>query len=91
MLGVSPDSVRSHARFARKLGLAFPLLSDDRKELVQACGIWVEKSMYGKTYWGVERTTYLLDPTGRVIRVWRKPVPAGHAEAVAAELQASPI
>lgn len=85
ILGVSPDSEKSHQKFIGKFNLNFSLLADIEHELADRCGIWVEKSMYGKKYMGVERTTYLLDESGTVINVWRKVKPEGHA----AEVQAA--
>lgn len=82
VIGVSPDSAKSHTKFIEKFSLTFTLLADEEHLLAEACGIWVEKSMYGKTYWGVERTTYLLDVHGRVEKVWRKVKPEGHAQEV---------
>ncbi|HWA82549.1 MAG TPA: thioredoxin-dependent thiol peroxidase [Fimbriimonadaceae bacterium] len=84
--GVSPDSAKSHTKFIKKFDLNFPLLADTEHKLAEACGIWVEKSMYGRTYMGVERTTYLLDEEGRVTKIWRKVTPKGHAEEVRAAL-----
>ncbi|MCW5938869.1 MAG: thioredoxin-dependent thiol peroxidase [Fimbriimonadaceae bacterium] len=87
VFGVSPDSAKSHKKFADKFGLNFPLLADTEKELATAAGVWVEKTLYGKKYMGVERTTFLLDADGRITKVWEKVKPAGHAEAVLAALQ----
>ncbi|HRI45067.1 MAG TPA: peroxiredoxin [Fimbriimonadaceae bacterium] len=86
VIGVSPDGAKSHRKFADKFGLSFTLLADTEQVLAQACGVWVEKSMYGRSYMGVERTTFLLDAEGTVTDVWRKVKPAGHAEAVRAAL-----
>lgn len=86
VVGVSPDSVKSHAKFAEKYGLKFTLLADESRALIEACGLWVEKSLYGKKYMGVERTTFLLDGSGVVTHVWRKVKPEGHAEEVRAAL-----
>jgi peroxiredoxin Q/BCP len=86
IVGVSPDSVKSHRKFVDKYGLNFTLLADIDHELAAACGVWVEKSMYGKSYMGVERTTFLLDENGSVVRVWNKVKPQGHAEAVRSAL-----
>jgi len=89
--GVSADDERAHQRFVEKYGLNFPLLVDPDKAMLQAYGAWVEKSMYGKSYMGVQRITYLIDPDGKVARVWPKVKPETHAEEVAAavaELQA---
>ncbi|RZK89492.1 MAG: peroxiredoxin [Methylobacterium sp.] len=82
VLGVSPDPVKSHDKFASKHDLAFPLASDEGKAMLEAYGVWVEKSMYGRKYMGVERTTMLLDREGRIARIWPKVKVPGHAEAV---------
>lgn len=79
VFGISPDSVKSHKKFAEKFGLNFPLLADTEKQLAEACGVWVEKSMYGKTYMGVARTTFLVDANGLVQHVWEKVTPKAHA------------
>jgi thioredoxin-dependent peroxiredoxin len=88
VFGVSPDGIKSHTKFAEKFNLNFPLLADEEKSLATALGIWVEKSMYGKKYMGIERTTYLLDADGKVAKVWRKVKPEGHAAEVMSALQA---
>ena len=85
--GVSADDEQAHRKFARKYELNFPLLVDPGKEMLGAYGAWVEKSMYGKTYMGVARITYLIDPEGRVARVWPKVKPEEHAAEVAAALE----
>lgn len=82
MAGVSPDSAKSHRKFAEKLGVAYPLLSDSDKELLQACGFWVLKKMYGREYMGVERSTVIVGPGGEVEKIFRKVRVAGHAEKV---------
>ncbi|MCB8932616.1 MAG: thioredoxin-dependent thiol peroxidase [Fimbriimonadaceae bacterium] len=82
VVGVSPDSPKSHRKFIDKYSLPFPLLADEEKALCEACGVWVEKSMYGKKYMGVERSSFLVDETGVVTHVWRKVKPAEHAEQV---------
>jgi thioredoxin-dependent peroxiredoxin len=84
--GVSADDEGAHRKFASKFGLNFPLLVDLDKSMISAYGAWVEKSRYGKTYMGVPRITYLIDPAGKVARVWPKVSPEGHAEEVAAAL-----
>ena len=88
ILGVSPDSVKSHQKFKVKYELPFTLVADTEKEACQAYDVWKEKSMYGKKYMGVERTTFLIDAEGRIAKVFSKVKPAGHAaevmEAVAA-------
>ncbi|MDE1976040.1 MAG: thioredoxin-dependent thiol peroxidase [Elusimicrobia bacterium] len=82
VLGVSPDSAKSHASFKEKQGLPFPLLVDEDKSLCQAYGVWKEKSMYGRKYMGVERSTFVIGPDGRIKNVWRKVSVPGHVEAV---------
>lgn len=82
VIGVSPDSIKSHAKFAAKHGLAIDLASDEAKDMLQAYGVWAEKSMYGRRYMGVERTTFLLDRDGRIARIWRKVKVPGHAAEV---------
>ncbi len=86
VLGVSPDSVASHQKFKAKFSLPFTLLADTDHVIAEAYGVWKEKSMYGRTYLGVERTTYLIDPNGVVVCVWPKVKAEGHAAAVAAAL-----
>ena len=82
ILGISPDSVKSHQKFKAKYELPFTLLADEEKVALQAYDIWKEKSMYGRKYMGVERTTFVIDPDGRIARVFEKVKPAGHAEEV---------
>ena len=86
VLGVSPDTVASHARFRRKYALPYPLLADPDHAVAEAYGVWQEKAMYGRRFMGVVRTTFVLDRAGRVARVFERVTPAGHAEAVAAAL-----
>lgn len=86
VIGVSPDSVASHKKFASKFDLNFALLADIEHKLSEACSVWVEKSMYGKTYMGVERTTFILDSAGIVRKVFRKVKPAGHSAEVQSAL-----
>lgn len=88
ILGVSPDSVASHDKFKAKHGLAFPLASDETKTMLEAYGVWAEKSMYGKKYMGVERTTMLIDADGTIAQVWRKVKVPGHAAEVLAAAKA---
>jgi peroxiredoxin Q/BCP len=89
LLGVSKDPPKKHQKFAAKHGLAAPLASDAETDgLSDALGIWTEKSMYGRTYMGMERTTYLVDAAGRIARVWRKVKVKGHAEDVLAAAKA---
>ena len=89
VLGVSPDNVKSHKKFADKFSLNFSLLADTDHGLADAIGVWVEKSMYGRKYMGIERTTFLLDGSGKVVKVWRKVKPQDHAVEVAAAVNAS--
>ena len=89
LLGVSKDPPAKHAKFAAKHGLVAPLASDaETGGLSDALGIWVEKSMYGRQYMGMERTTYLIDADGRIARVWRKVKVKGHADEVLAAAKA---
>ena len=82
IIGISRDSVASHAKFKTKFGLPFPLASDEDGKVCQAYGVWVEKSMYGKKYMGIERSTFLIDAKGVIRNVWRKVKVEGHAEEV---------
>ena len=82
MVGVSKDSVKSHDRFKAKYELNFPLGADADGAVVERYGVWVEKSMYGRKYMGIERATYLIDGAGRIARVWRKVKVTGHAAEV---------
>jgi peroxiredoxin Q/BCP len=84
--GVSADDEKAHRKFAEKYDLNFPLLVDPDKAVLEAYGAWVEKSMYGKRYMGVQRITYLIDPEGKVAKAWPKVKPEEHAEEVAAAL-----
>ena len=86
VFGVSIDPVKSHAKFIEKYALPFPLLSDDGKKIADAYGVWVEKSMYGKKYFGVERSTFVIGPDGKVKAVFRKVKPEEHAAQVLAVL-----
>ena len=86
VLGVSPDPVASHQKFKQKYQLPFPLLADTDHGVASAYGAWGEKSMYGRKYQGILRTTFLIDPEGRISRVFEKVQPAGHASEVLAAL-----
>ncbi len=88
ILGISPDSVKSHTKFRDKHGLAIPLASDESKTALEAYGVWLEKSMYGRKYMGVERTTVLVGPDGRITKIWPKVKVAGHVDEVLAAVQA---
>ncbi len=82
ILGVSADSVESHAKFKKKFDLPFPLLSDPEKETIKAYGVWKEKSMYGKKYMGIERTTFVIDEEGKINKVFPKVKVTDHIEEV---------
>lgn len=82
ILGVSPDGVASHCKFKAKYDLDLDLVSDESKTMLQAYGVWVEKSMYGKKYMGVERTTVLINEQGNVVKVWNKVKVPNHAQEV---------
>jgi peroxiredoxin Q/BCP len=88
IVGVSPDSVASHDKFIARHGLTFPLLADEDKDLCRQFDVWKEKSMYGRKYMGVERSTFLLDAKGVLRQEWRKVKVPGHAEDVLAAVQA---
>lgn len=88
IVGISPDDLKSHDKFSAKYGLRFPLASDESKTVLEAYGVWVEKSMYGRKYMGVERTTVLIDRDGRIMRIWNKVKVSGHAEEVLAAVRA---
>jgi peroxiredoxin Q/BCP len=82
VLGVSPDSVKSHQRFKEKFDLTFPLVSDESKEVAEAYGVWKEKKNYGRTYMGIERSTFVIDEEGKIAHVFNKVKVAGHADKV---------
>jgi thioredoxin-dependent peroxiredoxin len=88
LIGVSKDSVASHDRFKSKHKLKLTLASDPESRIAQAYGVWVEKSLYGRTYMGIERATFLIDQEGKIREVWRKVKVEGHAEAVLAAAKA---
>ncbi len=88
ILGLSKDSVKSHDKFKAKYGLRFPLASDETGAVCDAYGVWVEKSMYGRKYMGIERATFLIDPSGTIRRVWRKVSVPGHVDEVLAAVKA---
>jgi peroxiredoxin Q/BCP len=78
VFGVSIDSIKSHEKFIRKHSLPFPILSDEDHKITEAYGVWVEKSMYGKTYMGAERTTFIIGPDGKIKAVLPKAKPEEH-------------
>ena len=86
VLGISPDPAKRHDAFIAKFGLPFTLLSDEDHKVAEAYGAWGEKSLYGKKTMGILRSTFLIDERGRIVKVFRKVKPAGHAEEVLAAL-----
>jgi len=89
VVGVSKDSVKSHDKFKAKYGLELHLGSDEAGAAVEAYGVWVEKSMYGRTYMGIERATFLIDGEGRIRHVWHKVKVPGHVAEVLSAVQAT--
>jgi thioredoxin-dependent peroxiredoxin len=88
VIGISKDSVKSHDKFCKKYGLGIILASDEHGSVCEDYGVWAEKSMYGKTYMGVERATFLIDGAGNVAKVWRKVSVKGHVDEVLAATRA---
>lgn len=88
VIGVSKDSVTKHEKFCKKHGLSIILASDEHGTACEDYGVWVEKSMYGKTYMGIERTTFLIDGSGKIAQVWPKVSVKGHADEVLAAAKA---
>jgi thioredoxin-dependent peroxiredoxin len=88
VIGVSKDTVAKHDKFKSKYDLTFPLVSDEDGKICEKYGTWVEKSLYGRKYMGIERATYLIDKTGTVAKVWHKVKVAGHVDDVLAALKA---
>ena len=88
VLGVSADDVESHQRFANKFRLSFPLLSDPEAAVCKAYGVYKQKSMYGRTFWGIERTTFIIDERGRIANIFPRVSVDGHADAVLHALHA---
>src|SRR5580704_9745603 len=88
VIGVSPDSAASHDKFKRKHDLKIALAADPERSAIEAYGVWKEKSMYGRKYFGVERTTFLIGKSGRIAKLWRKVKVPGHAEEVLAATKA---
>jgi peroxiredoxin Q/BCP len=82
VIGVSPDPLPAIEKFAQKYNLTFPLASDEDHKVAEAYGVWVQKSMYGRTYMGIERTSFLIGADGKVVKVWRKVKPDQHAAQV---------
>jgi peroxiredoxin Q/BCP len=88
LLGISKDSPKSHGQFVEKHALTVPLASDESGAVTEAFGAWIEKSMYGRKYMGIDRSTFLFDAEGRLVREWRKVKVPGHAEEVLAAARA---
>ena len=88
VLGVSPDGVASHVKFKNKYSLPFPLLADEDHAVAEAYGAWGEKSMYGRKYHGILRTTFVIDEAGRIAKIFEKVKPKGHAAEVLEALKA---
>ena len=82
VIGVSPDSIKSHIKFRENHGLNFPLISDPEHKLAEKYGVWKEKSMYGRKYMGIERSTFILDKDGNIEKEWRKVKVKGHVDEV---------
>ena len=91
VIGVSPDSIASHQKFQQKQGLNFTLVADINHELAQKYGVWKEKSMYGRKYMGIERSTFILDKNGNIIKEWRKVKVSGHVDEVLQTLQSEEL
>jgi peroxiredoxin Q/BCP len=87
ILGVSKDSIESHKKFKDKYSLPFPLLSDPTGKMLEAYGVWKEKSMYGRKYMGIERTTFVIGPDGKIVKIYPKVKVTGHVEEVAAAVR----
>jgi peroxiredoxin Q/BCP len=87
VLGVSVDSAKKHEKFSNKYQLPFTLLADEQKEIVAKYGVWAEKSMYGKKYMGTLRTSFLVDPNGKIAKIYENVKPAIHADEVLADLK----
>lgn len=87
VLGISKDSVKSHAKFKEKYGLTFPLLADEEGKACEAYGVWAEKSMYGRKYMGIQRATFLVGPDGKIKAIWPKVSVTKHVDAVVKEIK----
>jgi peroxiredoxin Q/BCP len=88
VIGMSPDSAKKHDKFKAKHGLLIDLVADEERKAIEAYGVWAEKSMYGRKYMGVERTTFLIDRDGKIARIWPKVKVPGHAAEVLAAVWA---
>ena len=90
VIGVSADSVESHKKFSKKYNLNFPLLSDESKKMIHSYGVWKEKSLYGRKFMGIERTTFMINENGKIDEIFRKVKVARHLEEVLDELNVVP-
>lgn len=88
VLGISADSVASHQKFSLKHSLPFPILADEQKTMLQAYGAIAEKSIFGKTFLGIKRSSFLLDPKGKIVKIYKNVKPAEHAAQVLADIKA---
>ena len=86
VIGISPDANASHEKFATKYDLSFPLVADTDHKIIEKYGVWGEKKNYGKTYMGLHRTTFLIDPKGKIVHVFTKPKTKEHAEEILAKV-----
>lgn len=91
VLGISPDSPKSHRKFKEKYQLPFTLIADVDHAIAEQYGVWQEKSMYGKKYWGVVRTTFIIDGDGQIAKVFEKVKPENHGDEVADSIAASNV
>ena len=87
IIGISKDSVKKHDNFKTKYGFKFPLASDENSDTCERYGVWKEKNMYGKKFWGIVRSTFLIDENGKIEAIWNKVKVKGHVEAVQAEIE----
>jgi peroxiredoxin Q/BCP len=87
IIGVSKDSVKCHTNFKAKYSLPFSLVSDENAEMLGKYGVWVEKSMFGKKYMGIERTTFLIDKKGKIVKIWKNVKVGGHVDEVLEEVK----
>ena len=87
VFGISPDEMKSHVKFIDKFELPFTLLADEDHAVAEKYGTWKEKNMYGRKYMGIERSTFLIDPNGRISRIWRKVKVEGHVDEILKEIE----
>lgn len=87
VLGISADGILSHQKFSTKFALPFPILADEKKSMLQSYGVLAEKSMFGKTFLGIKRSSFLIDPDGKIAKIYKNVKPADHAEQVLADIK----